>query len=60
MNSVSTNIKHEWVSEVTSSYEEDDTVQQKLIQSLMHPTTEPDISVIDGLLRYKWRIYIGR
>ncbi|XP_031108696.1 uncharacterized protein LOC116013188 [Ipomoea triloba] len=52
-------IKPQWMEEVISSYEGDEWAQDKLTATLITPGSNPDIAVVEGLVRYKQRIYIG-
>lgn len=52
-------LKPVWLDNVAASYLSDSFVQQKLQKLAVDPAAEPGYSLVDGLLRYKGRIWIG-
>lgn len=49
----------QWISDVQESYTKDLKAQEKIAAKLLDQTTNPDYSYINGILRYKGRLYIG-
>ncbi|XP_019200240.1 PREDICTED: uncharacterized protein LOC109193863 [Ipomoea nil] len=46
-------IRPQWMEEVANSYEEDDWAQDKLTASLINPSNDPNIAIVEGLIRCK-------
>lgn len=52
-------INSQWIGEVIDSYEGDEWAQDKLTTTLISPGSDPNITVVKGLIRHKQKIYIG-
>jgi hypothetical protein len=48
-----------WISEVASSYEQDEFCKQVIAKLATDPTAVPSYTFVHGLLRYKNRVWIG-
>lgn len=57
---VVTCIRSLWVNEVASSYCGDDEVNKLISKVLLTPTQAPDFTFIEGLMRYKGRLVVGK
>lgn len=49
-----------WVEEVLNSYSNDNWAKEKLTTHLICPDNTSDITLAEGLIRYKQRIYVGK
>ncbi|XP_031104476.1 uncharacterized protein LOC116007955 [Ipomoea triloba] len=58
MNAISS-VKPQWAEKIAQSYENDDWAKEVLTTTLITPDQNPKITVSDGLIKYKQRLYIG-
>lgn len=56
---VNTTIMPIWVEDITSSYEKDDQIQEMMAQALLVKDGKSVVTVRNGILRYKGRIWVG-
>lgn len=52
-------LKPQWIEEIMCGYEGDDWAKEKLVATLINTNGLPNIFVINGLFKYKQRLYIG-
>lgn len=52
-------MKPVWLERVANSYAQDQFVQQKMQKLALDPTADAQFKLVDGLLRYQGRIWIG-
>jgi hypothetical protein len=49
----------QWLDRVTSAYAQDLVAQDLLTKLLVSPSSAPNFSLVNGVLRYKQRVWIG-
>lgn len=54
-----TSIQPQWVDEIIASYKDDQWATENLTATLIQPTVSTKVSMVQGLIRYKERLYVG-
>jgi hypothetical protein len=52
-------VQHNWLSDVVTGYDSDLAAQALLTQVALHPDAQPPFTLVQSVIRYKGRIWLG-
>lgn len=53
-------VQSQWIAEVIQSYQQDEECQNLIRQLVINPGLVPHYQLMDGLIKYKQKIYVGK